>query len=701
MGRVEYKKRIFDVRADRLDLRDRIYQPLLKSLPNFYPSVSHLKRVLSFYKKYDLVLDQKKYGACTGFALASLINYLLLQKKIARDFSKKNKDSDFKKVSPKMLYNLAKIYDEWDGEDYEGSSCRGAMKGWHHHGVCYEDSWRFEEEKPKSGWEKEAIKNTLGSYYRVDKNSLNDMQSALYEVGVLYVSSFIHDGWWNLRVKNKDINHLAVIPYQEFAVAKHAFLIVGYTKKGFIIQNSWGKEWGNYGFAMLLYKDWLEHGLDVWVAVMGTTVEVDKSSQMISTLSLSAISNDKIEGAKPIKEALNYNYKDKRVFPVSEEKAYNHTLVLTANARVKHTVISTFDIDESIKDIIYIKVKKWLEKKEENFKVTFVAIGGFDKESDLIARIRVLIPYFLQNNIYPLFLSWQQDYFGILARIIDKYILELFKDNTNNQKVYNSEALDRAIESFTHSIETRGIWVEIKQKSYEASMDRVVGFKDKKMGILKLICKSFERLQRENLRFELHAIAFSLNSELLATSWLGELSKSGLKLKTMHLIAPTMSIQSSCKYLLKAFRDGVIKKSELYIYMLNRELERSDEIGKYKKSFLYLVNRSLEKLHKTPILGLEDSWIKENTYKKDGVFNTQHIYYVKKWIREAFEKDDKCKIFFFTREHMQLVTNKEYKTVKITHTNLIKSIFLFEKILKVILTGNEDGKLLANVENLV
>ena len=39
-----------------------------------------------------------------------------------------------------MFYELAKLYDEWPGQDYEGSSCRGALKGWHKHGVCSVDA---------------------------------------------------------------------------------------------------------------------------------------------------------------------------------------------------------------------------------------------------------------------------------------------------------------------------------------------------------------------------------------------------------------------------------------------------------------------------------------------------------------------------------------------------------------------------------
>jgi hypothetical protein len=62
-----------------------------------------------------LILDQGDEGACSGFALAATCNYLLRTRKVYRD-----KVS----VSPYMLYETAKLYDEWRGEDYQGSSAR-------------------------------------------------------------------------------------------------------------------------------------------------------------------------------------------------------------------------------------------------------------------------------------------------------------------------------------------------------------------------------------------------------------------------------------------------------------------------------------------------------------------------------------------------------------------------------------------------
>ena len=49
----------------------------------------------------------------------------------------------------------------------------------------------------------------------------------------------------------------------------HAFALVGFNRDGFIMQNSWGREWGAGGFAVLSYADWLANAMDAWVARMG------------------------------------------------------------------------------------------------------------------------------------------------------------------------------------------------------------------------------------------------------------------------------------------------------------------------------------------------------------------------------------------------------------------------------------------------
>src|SRR4051812_40282084 len=69
--------RVFDARPDRLDLRDLPYRPPLRSLPHRFPADADIARFLPGYAAAGLVLDQGKQGACTGFGLACVANYLL------------------------------------------------------------------------------------------------------------------------------------------------------------------------------------------------------------------------------------------------------------------------------------------------------------------------------------------------------------------------------------------------------------------------------------------------------------------------------------------------------------------------------------------------------------------------------------------------------------------------------------------------
>ena len=66
------------------------------------------------------IANQGDTSACTGFALATTIEYLL-----------DRAERPVERISGHMLYSMARRYDEWadnDNED-EGSSLRGALEG--------------------------------------------------------------------------------------------------------------------------------------------------------------------------------------------------------------------------------------------------------------------------------------------------------------------------------------------------------------------------------------------------------------------------------------------------------------------------------------------------------------------------------------------------------------------------------------------
>jgi hypothetical protein len=261
-----------DAFPDRIDLRDWFYQPALISLPDSLVSCPLIKPAM--------ILDQGREGACTGFALAAVVNFLRAKQKRTAI------------VSPRMLYELARRYDEWPGEAYEGSSARGAIKAWAKHGVCLRSSWKDDQHgitHMSDAIIQQAMATPGGAYYRIRPYNVRDMHTALNETGILYATLMVHSGWSDpggskgdkpvpvsyVHRGRKTTLKLPVIKRSGSADGGHAVAIVGYTPQGFIIQNSWGPGWGAGGFALLPYEDFLMHATDVWVAQLGVPVTMD------------------------------------------------------------------------------------------------------------------------------------------------------------------------------------------------------------------------------------------------------------------------------------------------------------------------------------------------------------------------------------------------------------------------------------------
>ena len=104
-------------KPDALDPRDRAYAPNVAACPS-----------LTLFPKVALpVKNQGTTNACTGFGLSLVVEHLL--RAAGRE--------DAASISPFMLYSMARRYDEFPGSvEDDGSSLRGALKGWFKHGAC-------------------------------------------------------------------------------------------------------------------------------------------------------------------------------------------------------------------------------------------------------------------------------------------------------------------------------------------------------------------------------------------------------------------------------------------------------------------------------------------------------------------------------------------------------------------------------------
>nr|MBA3710634.1 C1 family peptidase [Planctomycetota bacterium] len=248
--------RRLSIRADDTDARDFLFKPALDPLP-----ANHLP-------KRSRVLDQGAEDACVGFALAAVINASLVRRGGARV-------DDHGLASERMLFEMARRYDEWDGEDYRGTSLRGAMKGWSRHGVASRAEWPFRSGKPghlTADRAADAMRRPLGAYYRVADNDVSQVQAAIVEGDAVLASLWLHDGWKRENLQKpraRSAPRYARIAPGSARSGLHAVALVGYVADGFIVQNSWGTSWGSGGYALLAYQDWVDNRQDAWVGRIG------------------------------------------------------------------------------------------------------------------------------------------------------------------------------------------------------------------------------------------------------------------------------------------------------------------------------------------------------------------------------------------------------------------------------------------------
>jgi hypothetical protein len=188
-SRTQSNRPKLDAPPDTIDFRDQMYIATLTEVPT--------ERPLADYKKVGVpILNQGTAGACAGFGLATVANYLLRKRKI---WPAKTG------VSPWMLYAMAQVSDPRDesaayGQAVNpdvGASCRSAMKGWNQNGVCQANYFAQSGAcKQASQVVVDARLRPLGAYFRVNHKDLVAMHTAIQEVGILYVSGLIHEGWF-------------------------------------------------------------------------------------------------------------------------------------------------------------------------------------------------------------------------------------------------------------------------------------------------------------------------------------------------------------------------------------------------------------------------------------------------------------------------------------------------------------------------
>ena len=542
--------RVLDARPDTLDFRDLMYTPTLVEVPTHVP--------LGDYMEHGVpILDQGSEGACTGFGLATVANYLLLRRRVVPDKVP---------VSPRMFYTLARRYDEWPGENYSGSSARGAMKGWHKHGVCSEAVFPYKPSKKTDplgltdARTSDALGRPLGAYFRVNHKDIVAMHSALAEVGVLYVTCTVHAGW-------NDVGANGAITQSSTITGGHAFAVVAFDDQGFWLQNSWGRSWGRHGFARISYDDWLENGTDTWVARLGAPVTLRKLESIASVHAASSAQSNA------------YSYADLRPHIVS----VGNNGTLKAGGDYGSTPAELAQIFEQ--DMPRV-MQDW-----DKPRILLYAHGGLVSEQAATQRLAEYRPLLLGGNVYPLAFIWRTDYWTTVTNILKDTLSRRRPEGVlDATKDFMLDRLDDALEPLARVLTGKSAWDEMKQNALAASDPG---------GAAVLVADQLKALAKKMPGLEIHMVGHSAGSILLAPV-VKLLTDRGLKVQTCTLWAPACTVDLFRSTYLPAMQKGTLAK--LVVFALNDKTERDDNCAKiYNKSLLYLVSAAFEKESRIPL----------------------------------------------------------------------------------------------------
>lgn len=572
-------------RPDAVDFRDRPFRPNVSVTPA-------LTRFL------DIALPVKHQGdtnACTGFALSLVVEYLL--RRSGRDAKAV--------ISPYMLYSMARRYDEFPGSVQDhGSSARGALKGWYKHGACRLALFDTPAMPPASDtleddWWFDAVKRPLGAYYRIEPKSIVDMHAALNEVGILYVTSGCHAGWdegWDApRLKRRPTSFKTVwtIPRRGGAAEHpgHAFAIVGYDETGFLVQNSWGTEWGSHGYALLPYEDWIANAMDCWVAQLGVVTQEHRA--IAGTMTLRGGEDGKV------RLAANEVLRNRELSPFIVNMGNNGALSNAGDFRTQP------DDVRAIADVqLALAREKW-GLKNKPIDVCLYAHGGLVGERTAAQVAARWIPALYDAHIFPVFLMWETGAWATITHRISDAVRDVPRTAGGL-----GDALERWWNTRLERVLSRHgtmLWGEMKQNADAMSALRPGVADDEQSGAVLLYRHFKHRVVDQQVR--LHLVGHSAGS-IVASFMIDRLVADGMRLESLSLMAPAVRVDTFDRLVAPQIEAGVVRRFQT-LNLTERAEEDDPSCGPYRRSLLHLVSESFEGGVRTPLLGMQahfDAW---------------------------------------------------------------------------------------------
>nr|MBS0022226.1 caspase family protein [Gammaproteobacteria bacterium] len=228
-------------------------------------------------------------------------------------------------------------------------------------------------------------------------------------------------------------------------------------------------------------------------------------------------------------------------------------------------------------------------------RLAFYAHGGLNDEATGLAIAEHQIPWWLANDVYPIFFVWETGLLESLAQMLSPYSAVPGLRRGLGDLV--AEGTDELIEAICHRFGGVGVWSHIKLSAVrgvdaQGSTRYTINALDSFLG------------SYSERPVELHAIGHSAGSIFHAFFLPKALGVTRSRFQSLSLLAPAIRIDEFKAQLLPKMGKGIAQTT---IFTMNRDLERADNCFQiYRKSLLYLIDHALEPEENTPILGLEE-----------------------------------------------------------------------------------------------
>lgn len=575
-------------KPDGIDFRDRLYRPAVSTVPG-----------LTLYPPQGMpVKSQGDTMACTGFGLSLVVEHLL----------RASGREPLPAISPYMLYSMARRYDEFPGSTADtGSSLRGALKGWFKHGACKLSLFPDLAMPPpanriEADWWFDAVKRPLGAYYRVDGKNIADMHAALGEVGVLFASAGCHSGWDEginqptLKRRPASIDKVWTIPVQGGHAQHpgHAFAIVGYNEIGFLVQNSWGVEWGSHGYAVLTYDDWLRNAMDCWVAQLGVVTQDHREIARAGTLRRDATGRIALAASEVLR--------NREISPFVINMGSNGALSNSGQFR------TTPDDVRAIVDVQLERAREEWGLADGPVDVCLYAHSGMSGEAGAADVAAQWVPLLYQQRVFPIFLMWETDFWSNCSSLISG--CEVATPRGDGGRIDADGWWNQRIEKVLARPGT-ALWNEMKDNAQRISAYRKTTANgkpvpdDDQAGAV-LLYRYFKQ-QVAQQRVRMHLVAHSAGA-VVGTYLIDRLlADSLLRFESVSFLAPAVRIDVFDKSVRPHLASGAVRRYQQF--MLSEQAEENDpSCGLYRRSLLKLIAESFEGGTRVPLLGLQQDY---------------------------------------------------------------------------------------------